>query len=267
MQLIKPLFIIIFLISFSVMSSQKKEDHILICYGDFYPEKVKGYDYVIIEPSIFSKIDIATLKSQNKKILAYISLGEVSETASHYNQIKQETLGKNDIWNSHILDINATETKTELFNLIENHLEYKNFDGLFLDNIDNYTKFGPTPEKKEGLLTFLDSVKTKFPEKILMQNSGVLILDKTKEFIDVVAIESVATNFDFDKNKYRLREKKEFKNRIEQLTNASQKYQIPIILIEYSDNKTLTKEIKNQLKQYPFNYFIGKIDLQKIPEK
>ena len=261
------IFIFMAVLSSTMMIRCKFENqNILVCYGDFYPQKIKNYNYIVIEPSLFSKTDVAILKNQNDFVMAYISLGEVNEGASHFEKIKNETIGKNENWNSYILDLNAKNTNKTLHYLIDKHLKTKDFDGLFLDNIDNYTKYGPTPEKKEKLVYFLDSIKNKYPDKLLIQNAGLLILEDTHKFIDVVAIESIATNYDFKNNKYQLRNLKEFEKLIAEIETKQAQYNIPFFLIEYANNKKLKDQISERLKNRNVSYFISEIDLQKLPK-
>ncbi|WP_194851980.1 endo alpha-1,4 polygalactosaminidase [Nonlabens antarcticus] len=237
----------------------------LFCYGDFYPQEISGLDYVVVEPILFTAADVSVLKSQNKKVLAYISLGEVSAVASHYAAIKTETLAKNDIWNSYVLDISAPKTRESLMSLIEEHLAVKGFDGIFLDNIDNYTIWGPTPEKKEALLSFLQDVKSRFRESVLMQNAGLLILKETSPYIDIVAVESVASDYNFTNDTYRLRTKKGFEDRLTEIDTARKATDVPFLLIEYAKTKKMKVAIEKRLSKTDFPVFIGQIDLQKPP--
>ena len=250
----------------SCMGSLTAQNSVLFCYGDFYPQAVSGLDYVVVEPVIFNAADVAVLKSQNKKVLAYISLGEVSAVASHYEKVKSETLAKNEIWNSHALDISAPKTRAALMDLIVEHIEDKGFDGLFLDNIDNYTLYGPTPEKKEALVSFLKEVKFRFRESVLMQNAGLQIVDATEPYIDIVAVESVASDYNFDTQQYQMRSNDGFEERLNNTLEIRDTYNLPILLIEYADSQKLRTEILNRLKPYQFDVFVGQIDLQKIPE-
>lgn len=261
----KQLLIVVLIAITSIINGQENMDKILICYGDFYPEKVKNYEYVIIEPSIFSKADVALLKAQNKHVLAYISLGEVNESATHFKALAPESLGKNEIWNSHIIDLSAPVTQKVVLALIDTHIVQKGFDGLFLDNIDNYTKFGPTPEKKKDLLRFLETITTRHKDIIVMQNAGLLIVEDTKPFIDVIAVESVITNYSFEKESYRLRDRKASKLMVKELEHIKEKHNIPVILIEYADSKKLKNKILDIIRCIDYPYFIGKIELQKLP--
>ena len=265
MHLTKLFLFMTFLAAVNFSSAQEVESKILFCYGDLYPEQIKGYDYVILEPIFFSKEDVAVLKSQNKNVLAYISIGEVNVAAAHYNSIKSETTGTNEEWNSRTLNISAPLTIAALNEQIDNHLTKKEFSGLFLDNVDNYTEFGPTPHLKDSLVGFLKNLKLRFRESVLMQNAGLFIIEDLRPFIDVIAVESVATDYNFEKKKYRLRKEEDFKERLERIERIKKEYCIPILLIEYADSKKLKMQVEKRLKAVELDYFLGQIELQKPP--
>lgn len=138
---------------------------------------------------------------------------------------------------------------------------------MFLDNIDNYTKFGPTPEKKEALLDFLQVLNIVYPNIHLMQNAGVSIIKDTHPFINSVAKESIASDYNFQKGKYQLRDENVFTQLLNELKEVYDKYEVSVVLIEYAETRKLKKDIKQRLAQTPWPFFIGKIDLQSIPEK
>lgn len=238
---------------------------VLFTYGDFYPKKTSGYDFIVLEGAHFDSGDISTLKSQNETVLGYISLGEVNEAVAHFPELKDKTLGKNNLWNSHILDLEDVETRAALMSIIANNLE-KGLDGMFLDNIDNYTQFGPTPNKTRFLVSFLQEVKLKYPDIVLMQNAGISILKDTAPYIDLIAKESIATNYNFTVNKYQLRKEEVFQELVGELQKAQKKFHIPIILIEYADIRKLKQEVKSRIEGLNWPVFIGKIDLQTVPD-
>ena len=106
MQRIKVLFIIIplILIFNSFQDNDMKPSTVLFCYGKLNPLAVKDYKYVILESKHFKASDVTVMKSQNQKIFAYISLGEINENAAHFKDLKNHTFGKNEIWSSHYID-------------------------------------------------------------------------------------------------------------------------------------------------------------------
>ncbi|MBZ9631862.1 endo alpha-1,4 polygalactosaminidase [Salegentibacter sp. LM13S] len=249
----------------SVAQKLTQEKQVLFTYGDFYPAEVSGYEILVIESAHFDSEDIAVLKQNNNTVLAYISLGEVNEAAAHFPVLKDFTFGKNEIWNSHILDIENEETREALMAIFDYNMK-KGLDGMFLDNIDNYTEFGPTPEKKEALIDFLKVLNIVYPNIYLMQNAGVSIIKDTHPYIESVAKESIATDFNFLYSKYQLRDEEVFKQLLEELNEVYKKYEVPVVLIEYAETPELKKAIKQRLEQTNWPYFIGKIDLQDIPD-
>ena len=250
----------------AVAQKLTRNDQVLFTYGDFYPAEVSGYEILVIESAHFDSDDIAVLKQNNRTVLGYISLGEVNEAAAHFPEIKDFTLGRNEIWNSHILDIENEETRKSLMAIFDYNIG-KGLDGMFLDNIDNYTEFGPTPGKKEALLDFLRVLNVVYPNIYLMQNAGVSIIKDTHPYINSVAKESVASNFDFQNSKYQLRNEETFVQLLNELKEVYEEYEVPIVLIEYADTPKLKKEIMQRLEQISWPVFIGKIDLQGIPDK
>lgn len=243
-----------------------EEKKVLFTYGDFYPEDVSDYEILVIESAHFDREDIAKLKQQNDRVLGYVSLGEVNEAAAHYPELKEVILGKNEIWNSHILNIENKETQETLLEIFNINME-KGLDGMFLDNIDNYTEFGPTPENKEALIDFLEVLNIAFPNIYLMQNSGVSIIKDTHPYIDAIAKESIATDYDFKNKKYQLRDEEIFIKLLSELNQVFKDFEVPVVLIEYADTPVLKEAIKQRLEETSWPHFIGKIELQKIPDK
>ena len=148
--------------------------------------------------------------------------------------------------------------------LIKKNLD-KGFDGLFLDNIDNYSSFGPQKNQRKELIELIKKIKKQYPKHLLIQNSGAELIEDTNKYVDVILFESVATNFSFKDNVYKLREIKDYTAYLERLKAIHSKFKLPVILVEYADNQKLYSEVINRLASTNFEYFIGKIDLQTIP--
>jgi uncharacterized protein (TIGR01370 family) len=247
----------------SFVKSEEKNS-VLFCYGKFDTALVKNYNQIILEPLHFNSAEIKQLKKNNKQLLAYISLGEVNSQANHYKSLKGLTLGKNNNWDSYYLDLKSTKTKEILLQLMKEAFD-KGFDGMFLDNLDNFTQFGPQKEDKKEIIAFLKSAVKKFPNKVFYQNAGLELLESTHKYIDGVVVESVASSYTFKDKKYSLRNKSEFESYINRIKLLKSKYNTNFILVEYADTKNLHSKISERLAKYRFDYFIGKIDLQTIP--
>lgn len=266
MQLIKLfLYLLPSILISNTFTNGVKKNTVLVCYGKLKAETIKGYSYVILESKHYTAKEIKTIKLQNEKVFAYISLGEVNANAPHYKSLKNYTLGKNEIWNSYYLDLKSEKTETVLMNIIERTLA-KGYDGMFFDNIDNYTVFGPQKEQRKALVTLLRNIKEKYPKSLFIQNAALDLVPETASYIDGVAIESVASHYIFKQKKYALRDSKQFEDTMARLKMVNTTYKVPVILIEYADTKNLYNQIADQIKASKFDYFIGNIDLQDLPK-
>jgi hypothetical protein len=137
---------------------------------------------------------------------------------------------------------------------------------MFFDNIDNFSSYGPQSEQKQLLIDFLKVIRKTFPNHFFIQNSGIQLVDETAPFINAFVIESIASDYSFDKNTYQLRDEKEFSDFSKALKAIKKKHDLPILLIEYADNLELFDAIETRIKKLRFDYFIGNINLQTIPQ-
>ncbi|HLA56116.1 MAG TPA: endo alpha-1,4 polygalactosaminidase [Flavobacterium sp.] len=238
---------------------------VLVCYGRLDPASIKGYSLVILESENYNAFEIKQIKSQNEKVLAYISLGEVNKNAVHYKLLKDNTLGKNTIWDSYYLNLKAGKTTEILMQIIGETLQ-QGYDGFFLDNIDNYTSFGPQPDQKTELVNLLKTIYTAYPDYTFVQNAGLDLISETAPYIDAVVIESIASNYTFNDKKYKLRDEADYQNYVAKLKAINTNYNLPVILIEYADTVKLRDDIEKRINNLGYEYFIGQINLQAVPK-
>jgi len=236
----------------------------LVCYGRLEPARIKGYGTVILEQEHYKPSEIRKIKSQNDKVLAYISLGEVNKNAAHFPKLKGHTLGKNDIWDSYYIDLRTAETRDILLQIIRDGLE-SGYDGFFLDNLDNYGQFGPQKDQREDVVLLLKSIFEKYPKQTFLQNGGLDLISETAPYIDGLVIESVASDYSFAQKKYKLRDQNQFNQSVQRLADIHQTYNLPVTLIEYAGTQRLRTAIENRLRPLDFDYFIGNINLQTLP--
>lgn len=267
MQRIKILLVILPLILLfnSFQDDMEKSKPILFCYGKIKPAQIKGYRYVILESKHYKPADIRLIKNQNQQVFAYISLGEINENSAHYKDFEKLTTGKNKIWNSHYLNLKSKKTKELIIEMVDEIFSH-GYDGLFLDNIDNFTIYGPQKQQKEKVIELIEMIKEKYPRKMFIQNAGLELAEETSRFVDLIAVESVASAYNFEKQQYGLRDQKEFDEYLERIQSISSTYSIPFILVEYADTKALEDQIAKRLENSKFDYFVGNINLQTLPK-
>jgi hypothetical protein len=266
MQRIKVLLIIIPLILvFNSFEGDMKKSTVLFCYGKTNPIGVKDYKYVILESKHYNSKDVKIIRSQNDRVFAYISLGEINESSTHFADLKKHTIGKNDIWNSHYIDLKSKKANETLMEMVDEIFAF-GYDGLFLDNIDNFTIHGPQKDQTEKVIELIEKIKEKYPKKMFMQNAGLDLVEETSRYVDLIAIESIATDYSFKDKKCNLREKTIFQASLNRINTISATYSIPFILIEYADSKELVELVKKRVEPTGYDFFIGTIDLQTIPK-
>lgn len=264
---IKRLASLLALFSVTSMNCQEvpAKASVLVCYGDLNPDKVQGYKYVILESEHFNPFDIKLIQENNELVLGYISLGEVSSSRYYFEQIRERTVGKNPIWDSYYLDLDDSVTLSAIFGLVDK-IKKKGFDGLFLDTVDVFGPWGAQSDKVSSYIRLISMIKEKYPDFHLMQNAGLPLVPRSKDFINSVAIESIATDYNFEKSAYRMRRMSEFHEKVAELKKVSNNYKLPIIIIEYADSKSMFNRVKSQVSALKWDYFIGNIGLEHLPK-
>jgi uncharacterized protein (TIGR01370 family) len=252
-----------FLLS-SFCRMEQKESKVLICYAKLKPESIKGYKTLIVEPKHYLPSNIRVFKKQNEEIYAYISFGEVNTNADHYTKVARYTTGKNEQWDSHYLNLESPKTVKVLLDLVA-QIFASGYDGIFMDNIDNFTQYGPQKGQHDAVIQLIKKIKATYPTKKLMQNAGLELVPETAPFISSVAIESIASHYDFDKKKYKLSEEERFTTLKSAVLTMHNKYKKDVLLIEYADTPELKNSIKQRLEDLDCSLFVGTIDLQQQP--
>ena len=266
MQLIKIiLFVLPTLFVSDAFGNGINKNSVFVCYGRLEPESIKGYSYVILESKYYTFYEVQRIKSQNEKVVAYISLGEINANSSYFQQFNSDFSGKNEVWNSHYLNLKSEKTLEILMKMVDN-IFANGYDGLFLDNIDNFSSFGPQSNQKEDVIQLIKKIKTDYFNHILIQNAGLELINETGQYIDSVVFESVASNYTFDDKSYKLRDEFEFDTYVNKLVSIKNQFQLPILLIEYADTIPLRNAIEKRIKPSRFDYFIGNINLQTMPK-
>jgi uncharacterized protein (TIGR01370 family) len=242
----------------------KNQETLFICYGKLNPKSVVGYKYVILESSFYTSVEIQQFKENNETIFAYLSLGEVNQYSKLYDRLKSTFIGKNDNWNSFLLNLDLEITTTILAESIDEYIKL-GYHGIFFDNLDNFGIHGKQTAQKNSLLAFIKNMKSQYPNHLFIQNAGLEFIDFTYPLVDAVLVESVASHFDFSTSTYQLRSEEEFKVRLDTLDMIHNQYEIPVLLVEYANSQERYNCIQDRLEPSEIPYFVGTIDLQTKP--
>lgn len=262
----RPINLIYFLLSFLPIAAQKttsKQD-LFICYGKVSPSEIVGYNMVIVESQQYSKEDIIKFKHNNKKVIAYISLTEVNESAFYYNSIKDYAVDKNKNWGSFFLDINNPKVHPIILEAIGKILE-KGVDGIFMDNLDNTSQWGRLAGQEEALVTLIKKIRDKHKDITLIQNSGLFLAKKLQKYTNAILIESVLTSYNFEKKEYGYQNDKQKKELLTSINRLKRELRKDVFLVEYTNEQEMRNNVVKEAASLKLPLFVANIDLQSIP--
>ncbi len=237
------------------------EKSLFVCYGKIDPNSIVGYKLVVLEAGHFNDEDIRIFKKNNEKVIAYISLTEVNENSPLFNKLKSYCIGENTNWGSRFVNISDERAKKVLLSRI-GKLENHGFDGLFLDNLDNVSSWGALNGMENELVELLQTIKRKYPQFYLCQNSGLFLDAQLSSLTDAIVLESLVTNYDFQKQEYLLRDETSKNRMLQEILSLRKSKDKPIYILEYSDNFKIMEKVTKELITHKLPYYIAQIDLQ-----
>lgn len=184
-----------------------------ICYyGKADLVTLAKYDLLILEPSYYSKKYVEFLKKSSIAV-AYCSIGEADEHELK-NIVQKESLiykkrptgkipaemepVKNEDWNSWYADPAKKGWIDYVIKKADTLIDDKGFDGIFLDTIDTVDLF---PEKKQAMADLIQTLRKRYPNKIIIANRGLEIFELISHNIDAVMYECFTSKYDFEKKK------------------------------------------------------------------
>lgn len=258
-------FLLPFLATAQNATKSPKTDSFFICYGKIMPEKVFGYDLVILESQLYNSEEIKQFKAQNNTVIGYISLTEIHPTSTLYDKIKNYTFGKNAIWGSYYIDIAKPQAREIIYQEVDNIMQ-KGFDGLFMDNLDNASQWGVLKDHKHSLVQLVKEIKKRHSSIYLMQNAGLFVAKDLKNITDSILIESILTAYNFEKSEYAFREGSSSNNLLQELTKLKKECKKQVYILEYAETEKMKKIVETSLSKTTFSYAVANIDLQNIPE-
>jgi len=267
MRLIKILYFLLPFLGASQAQSNEaiSGNKLFVCYGKINPELVKGYALVVLESEHYSSSEIAIFNKNNKKVVAYLSLSEVNVNASFYKEIEPLTFGENEIWNSCFIDIKNKKAQ-EILEKVITKIKEKGVQGLFLDNLDNVSKWGKLHNQKEDFIQFLSTIKRKNKGFYLVQNAGLFMAKELNSVTDAIVVESIVSSYNFKTKEYELRDKASKKQIIKNVKETKKQVKKSIYVIEYAESCKMRETILAELKKLGLSSFLGQIELQSIPK-
>ena len=129
----------------------------------------KGSGLLAIEPEDYTAAEVQALKRAGYTVLAYLSVGSVSNERSYYKQLEKYTLRRLDEW-EHEKYLDVCEPAVQDW-LINQGMKFLNagYDGIWADNTDVYEEY-PSDAAYKGITRILQAL---YPHGYIMINGGM----------------------------------------------------------------------------------------------
>lgn len=209
-----------------------------IYYGANPPAaELSQFDRLVLEPDNIDATEFSELTEHGAVAYAYLSVGEVGPTRAYAAQIKEEwVLGKNDVWNSKVLDLSNVAVVEFLMRRID-ALVNAGYAGLFLDTMDSYQIYAKTPEQKiqqeAAIGAFVQQVTQRHAGIKLISNRGFEVLGQTGPFLEAIAAESLFSSWDNTAQRYVDVPESDRQWLLGKLNSAKAQFGLDVIAIEY----------------------------------
>jgi len=161
----------------------------------------------------------------------------VGATRSYAASVKNDwILGKNDVWNSKVLDLSNPGWTEFLMRRIDS-LVRSGYSGLFLDTMDSYHIYASSPEQKKrqevALGTFIKKVTQRHAGIRLIANRGFEVLEQTGPYLEAIAAESLFASWDNSAQRYVDVPEADRQWLLGKLNAAKNQYDLDVVSIEY----------------------------------
>ncbi len=128
---------------------------------------------IVVEPEDYTMAEIKSLKKNGAKVLAYLSIGSVSDERPYYKTLKPYQLKRLEDWpHERYIDLRRPEVR-EWIQKQAKTLKGAGFDGWWIDNVDVYEEYKST-EMFNAILLTLQAIKAV---------GGYIMINGGKEFL------------------------------------------------------------------------------------
>lgn len=238
-------------------------------YGEKAPiNQLKFYSNIVVEPS--SHLDLRSLQTSDRKVFAYVSLGEVQSLHQYPTPInKNWVIAKNGEWQSLVMDQTNPAWQTFFLDKVIVPLWEKGYRGFFLDTLDSYRLASQDQrqmkKQQEGIIAIIHAIKAKYPEAQLILNRGFEIIPQIRPAVDGVVAESLFSSWD-NKNKRYVKVSKEEREALLKELLLVKKMGIPVTVIDYlaPEAAEKAKMLAKKIADLGFNPWVTNGSLTKL---
>lgn len=255
------------------LSSCQKPSGWVVYYGaQAKPEVLEAYRIVVLDR--LYPHDISTLKSPERQVLGYVSMGEVTIHDPWYARAKEGGLlgVENQYWKgSFTVNIRDPLWQKILEEEILPPLFARGFDGVMLDTLDSPLLLEqltpPEPGMRDAAEHLVARIRELYPEAVIVQNRGYTALEQTAPYLNYVLAESTFTGLDSATGKHYLRNEKDQRYALDfihkaRLTSPG----LQVLGLEYweQDDTETIRQLKEKMIKNRMLPYISTLALDKV---
>jgi uncharacterized protein (TIGR01370 family) len=236
--------------------------------GQFDPFEVIVVEAQHIHP-------IRDLVTKDKKVLGYISLGEMNESHPLFSEAKAQglLLESSENWKgAHLVDLREPAWQAMVVESVIPMVLHYGVRGLFMDTLDNAIMLERRDPKayqgmQEAAAELVARIRAHYPEVLLMQNRGFELFEETSPHVDMLLAESTYSSYRFKEKEHFLLSDDEREYYHVQLKRARKLApQMPIFTLDYwdmEDGETVRKIYAAQ-RDAGYHPYVAPISLTEV---
>lgn len=175
-----------------------------------------------------------------KKVLGYLSLGEVDPKKSYFNEIKDKSIfiESNETWKTRIVDIRSAYWQNFILQKLIPELIERGFNGFFLDTADSVIAMEQIhPQKYKGmqvsLVKTIQEIHKLYPGFYIMVNRGIESAPAYAPFVSAILAESLMTELNPQTQHFEIRKPEQVNEYLALLKEVHEKYGIELYSLDY----------------------------------
>ena len=226
-----------------------------VYYGDTAkPKAFTAYELVVLDR--LYPYSLKRLKKNETKVIAYVSLGEITVNDPWYAEAKAGglLLHENSGWKgSYVVDIRNPLWQKIIIEEVLPPLVSRGFNGFMLDTLDSALVLEKDkPGMGKAAIQLVQMIRETYPAAVIIQNRGYEVLQETAPMLNYVLAESTFTNFDSARRKHVLREPVDQEYALNYIHKAQAKAPgMRLLGLEYWDpeDKKTQEQIKEKMSK------------------
>ncbi len=172
---------------------------------EYWPNTNNFYVYDTFIFSPYADVDLTDGHRLGKSFFAYISAGEVAESAQYYTEAVQAGIpfiSENPYWASKVVDLASPLWTPFVVNHLARPAVDQGYDGFFLDTMDSYYLADASlrAAQEAGLVAMVKGLKAAYPSKKIIINRGFPVFDQLKDTVDGMLVEGLFYGYPGEKH-------------------------------------------------------------------